>query len=168
MKTLYLVRHAKSSWDFPDLEDIDRPLSSRGKHDAPLMGRILKKMKEEPDKIISSHAKRAFSTAKRIAEEIGYPKKDIEIETRLYMTGSSDFIDVISEQKKNVNSIMLFSHNPGITSFANSISDAAIENIPTCGIVRIDFDINKWNEIAETKGKMIYFEYPKKYYNGKL
>lgn len=168
MKTLYLVRHAKSSWDCPDLEDTERPLNSRGKHDAPLMGKLLKKMKEEPDKIISGHAKRAFSTARRIAEEIGYPKKNIEEDERLYMAGSLDFVDVISGQKKNVNSIMLFSHNPGITSFANSISNANIENIPTCGIVKIDFDINKWNEISEAKGKMIYFEYPKKHYDGKL
>ena len=165
MKILYLVRHAKSSWDFPDLDDMERPLNSRGKHDAPLMGKILKKLSGEPDKIISSPAKRAISTAKRIADELGYPKKKIVKDSRLYMAGSSGFIDTISEQKKNVNSIMLFSHNPGMTTFANSVSDAAIENIPTCGVVRIDFEINKWKEIAENpeaKGKMIYFEYPKK------
>jgi phosphohistidine phosphatase len=166
MRTLYLVRHAKSSWDFPNLSDQQRPLNKRGKKDAPKMGKLLKQRNEVPDLMISSPAKRAFSTAKRIAEELGYKIKDIEKNETLYMADTDEFYDVICEVPKNVNKLMLFSHNYGITYFANYITETNIENIPTCGIVRVDFEIDLWEDIENKKGKLIYFEYPKKYPDG--
>lgn len=166
MRTLYLVRHAKSSWDFPALDDMNRPLNKRGKHDAPKMGRLLKEKGEQPDLLISSPAKRAFSTAKRIAKELGYPAKDIIKDKRLYMADVENFFSVISKAGKKVNKLMLFSHNYGITYFANYISGSNIDNIPTCGVVRIDLDLDSWKNIETQKGKLIYFEYPKKYPDG--
>lgn len=166
MRTLLLVRHAKSSWDNPALSDKERPLNKRGKDDAPKMGKLLKKRDFQPDLIVSSPAKRAYSTAKRIAKELDYNKCSIETDEALYMADTEDFYGAISKVPGNVYSLMLFSHNYGITHFANFISDSGIENIPTCGLVRIDFEMESWKEITETKGKLIYFEYPKKYPDG--
>lgn len=166
MRTLFLVRHAKSSWDTPGLNDKERPLNKRGKSDAPKMGKLLKKRNEFPELIISSPAKRAYSTAKRIAKELSYKEKDIIKNKELYMADTEDFYTVIQNTGKNVYKLMLFSHNYGITYFANFISNSDIDNIPTCGLVRIDFDMESWKQISETKGKLIYFEYPKKYPDG--
>jgi len=163
MKTLYLLRHAKSSWKNPQLKDVNRPLSGRGKNDAPLMGKLLKKMGEKPEIIISSPAKRAMATAKRIAMEIGIKKKSVVTDERLYMAGREDFIKVIGETEKSVERLMLVSHNFGVTDFANFITESDIVNIPTCGVVRVDLDMTKWKDIASTKGKLIFFISPKRY-----
>lgn len=166
MRTLLLVRHAKSSWDDPALSDKERPLNKRGKDDAPKMGKLLKKRDFQPDLIVSSPAKRAYSTAKRIAKELDYRKNNIETDEALYMADTEDFISVIKNIDDNIYNLMLFSHNFGITYFANLISGSEIDNIPTCGLVRIDFEIESWKQITATKGKLIYFEYPKKYPDG--
>lgn len=157
------MRHAKSSWDTPGLNDSERPLNNRGKKNAPFMGKLLKGKNEIPDLIISSPAKRAYSTAKRIAEEVSYPVKKIFKEEKLYMADTGEFLSVIGNTLQNINKLMLISHNSGITRFANFISGENLDNIPTAGIVRIDFDMDSWSQITETKGKMIFFEYPKKY-----
>jgi phosphohistidine phosphatase len=162
MKTIYLVRHGKSSWKNPNQKDLNRPLSKRGKNDAPKMGKKLKKLNEKADLIITSPAKRAYDTARKIAKETGYPVKKIDKEDKLYMADNEGFIDVIKKVKKSVDKLMIVSHNLGLTIFANFISDSDIVNIPTAGIVRIDFEINKWKDIKNIKGRLIFFEYPKK------
>lgn len=166
MKILYLVRHAKSSWEQIDRSDTERPLSKRGKSDAPMMGKLLASKGECPELIVSSHAKRAMSTAKRIAKELDYPQKKIVVNEELYMADSDDYYKIIDAVPNSVNKLMIFSHNYGITYFANHISDSNIDNIPTCGIVRVDFETGKWKEIKNTKGKLAFFEYPKKYKTG--
>jgi phosphohistidine phosphatase len=166
MKTLYLVRHAKSSWKHPELSDLERPLSKRGKIEAPFMGKLLMKKKEVPELIISSPAKRALSTAKRLAEEMEYSKKNIVAANDLYMADLEDFNTVITEYGKSNESIMILGHNPGLTTFANYISSSNIDNIPTSGVVRIDLDIASWKEISNQKGNLVFFEYPKKYAEG--
>lgn len=166
MMNLFLCRHAKSSWSEPGLADKERPLNERGKNDAPLMGNILKNKQEFPDLIISSPAKRALKTAKIIAEKLDYKTKNIEINKNLYMAGINEFIDVISHINKDHKNVMLFSHNYGITDFANYISNSDIQNIPTCGIVKISFVIKNWQEIQNTKGNLQYFIYPKMFKNG--
>ena len=163
---LFLCRHAKSSWSEPGLADKERPLNERGKNDAPLMGNILKNKQEFPDLIISSPAKRALKTAKLIAEKLDYKTKNIEVNKNLYMAGINEFIDVISHINKDHKNVMLFSHNYGITDFANYISNSDIQNIPTCGIVKISFVIKNWQEIQNTKGNLQYFIYPKMFKNG--
>lgn len=166
MMNLFLCRHAKSSWSEPGLADKERPLNERGKNDAPLMGNILKNKQEFPDLIISSPAKRALKTAKLIAEKLDYKTKNIEVNKNLYMAGINEFIDVISHINKDHKNVMLFSHNYGITDFANYISNSDIQNIPTCGIVKISFVIKNWQEIQNTKGNLQYFIYPKMFKNG--
>jgi len=165
MLTLYLVRHAKSSWNSPGIDDRLRPLSKRGKHDAPLVGKLLYERNEVPDLIISSPAKRAFSTAKKIALELSYPEDEILKNELLYMAGIDDFINIMSEVPQSRNKLMIVSHNYGITDFANHLSGSSISNIPTCGIVRIDLNSDMWVNAVKNKGEMIFFEYPKKYYS---
>jgi len=162
-KTLYLVRHAKSSWKDESLSDAERPLNKRGKHDAPFMGKLLRQRSDLPDVIISSPAKRALSTAKLFAKELGCAKENIVVIEELYMADVSDFLKIIRNINDSAESIMLFSHNPGITYFANFISNSDIENIPTAGTVRINLNISSWIEAEKIKGKLIFFEYPKKY-----
>ncbi len=166
MLTLFLCRHAKSSWAEPGLSDKDRPLNERGKNDAPMMGRMLESREESVDLVISSTAKRALKTAKLISDEIGYSQNDIIIDNRIYMAGIADFIEVLQECRNKDKTIMLFSHNYGITDFANYISGSGIDNIPTCGIVKIKFDFSNWEKIKKEKGKLEYFIYPKMFKHG--
>ena len=163
MKRLYLVRHAKSSWDDPDLSDIDRPLNKRGKKDAPIMGERLKnEHKAKPDLIISSPAKRAIRTARIIAKEIGYSKEKIEIKDSLYASGVTAMLNVIHYLDDSLDEVMLFGHNPDLTSLANYLSNQQVDNIPTCGVFCVDFDVKSWQDIEKGKGIFKFFDYPKK------
>ena len=164
MKKLFLVRHAKSSWSNPDLDDIDRPLNKRGKRDAPFMGKVLKEKNIYPDLIISSPAERAFITAKTVAGKINYPLKDIQTFDRLYHGGFKDLLVTLKGIDQSINTVMLFGHNPGLTDLSNYISDQHIENIPTTGIVEIDLRVNNWKEIDEDSGTFVEFEFPKKFF----
>lgn len=163
MKTLYLVRHAKSSWDQPGLSDFDRPLNERGKNDAPRMGDRLKEKNILPAVVISSPAKRALSTCKRICKSIGYSKEHIQTDHRLYHADEEQILDVIRRTRDSSDSLMLFGHNPGITDLANSMTreQAWIANIPTCGVVAYRFNINSWREVHPGIGEFLFFDYPK-------
>ena len=163
MKSLFLTRHAKSSWDHPGLSDIDRPLNSRGKKAAPRMGELIHKKKDIPNILISSPAHRAFSTAKAFAKTFGYIENDIIINNTIYGAGPYQLLDIVKDQDDLYNSIMLFGHNPTFTTFANMLSNENIFNVVTCGVVRIDFNIQNWVDIDYGSGSMIYYEYPKKH-----
>ncbi|TNE79330.1 MAG: histidine phosphatase family protein [Bacteroidetes bacterium] len=162
MKTLYLLRHAKSSWKDAKLSDIDRPLNKRGKDDAPVMGKRFQKLEVLPDFIISSPAKRAFKTIQTIAPLLGYSEKSIKIDMRLYGANVLELIRVIQEELDQHNSIMLVGHNPGFTHLIDTLTGTPIDNLPTCGLVRIDFNVKSWKQVEADKGKLILFEYPKK------
>lgn len=162
MKNLFLVRHAKSSWDDPSLTDIERPLNKRGKRDAPFMANLLKQKGFTVDVIYSSHAKRALKTAEIFSKELNLDK--IIIEEEIYEAGIKELCYVVNNITKKFSSVILVGHNPGLTSFANFIGDKYIENIPTCGIVGINFEVKNWEEIERRKGKIFLFEYPKKYF----
>ena len=162
MKTLYLARHAKSSWKSPELMDIDRPLNKRGKRDAPIMGEALNQKGVNIDLIVTSPANRARLTAESIAKEIGYKKKNIVVDDDLYEFSSSGLIKVIQQFDNEFDSVMMFGHNPGFTTLNNSLTDQYIDNIPTGGIVCIQFDL-KWNKIKSNTGKTQFFIYPKMY-----
>ena len=163
MKTLYLIRHAKSSWKNPDLRDFDRPLNKRGKRDAPFMGKKLKERGAKPDAMLSSPARRAKKTAQVIAKELQFPWGEIEYLNHIYDADEDDLLEIIKHQPKKVKQLMLFGHNPEFTWLSNELSKSYIENIPTTGIVRIDFDVNQWKDVAYGKGKLIYFDFPKNY-----
>lgn len=163
MKKLFLVRHAKSSWSEPGLSDFERPLNSRGKRDAPFMGKLLKEKNILPDKIISSAAIRAYTTARTIATEINYPIEKIETSNDIYEAGASEILNIIQSVDDNIKTLMLFGHNPGFTSLSNYLSDRQVDNIPTCGISCIEFDVDSWKNVNINQGKLTAFEFPKKY-----
>ena len=163
MKTVFLVRHAKSCWDDPSLADFDRPLNARGKRDAPFMGNILRKRGVLPDLIVSSPAKRAKKTATKIAKVLGYPKKEIAFKKQVYDADEQDLLSIIQKTSTEYNSIMLFGHNPEFTWLANELAGTDIDNIPTAGVVCIDFEVDRWAEVTAKSGKLIFFDYPKKY-----
>ena len=163
MKNLYLTRHAKSSWGNPGLADIDRPLNGRGKKAAPLMGKLIVDKGEKPELLISSPANRAFSTAKVFASAMGLHETDVLIKDTIYGAGVHQLLNLVQDVDDLYNSIMLFGHNPTFTSFGNMVSGENIMNIVTCGVVRIDFEFSSWKNIDFNSGRMIYYEYPKKY-----
>ncbi len=162
MKELFIVRHAKSSWNQPELADIDRPLNKRGKKNAPQMGRRLANRNVLPDLLLSSPAKRSISTAKKIATEIGFSKSKIQTDTLFLHTSVDEIIHRLRLVSDDVNSLMIFGHNPGLTDLANFLTGGNIYNIPTCGVVALQFDIEHWEQIDAGKGKIVFFDYPKK------
>lgn len=162
MKTLYLIRHAKSSWDFPDLTDHDRPLNKRGKRDAPEMGRRLKEKQILPDSMVSSTALRAMTTCQVIANAIGYPENRIMSDRNVYHAGIGTLLQVVRNTSETADSLMLFGHNPGFTDFANRLAGTDIWNIPTCAVFACTFEVNRWSDADFGKGKLLFFDYPKK------
>jgi phosphohistidine phosphatase len=162
MKRLTLIRHGKSSWKDPDIADFDRPLNRRGKDDAPEMGRRLAARGERPDLIITSPAKRAVSTINRIAQEIGFTESRILRDCRVYEAGARDLLSIIQEIEDIHGSVVLCGHNPGLTELSNLVSDLDIDNIPTCGIVSIEFPVDSWSDVAAVSGIVRYFDFPKR------
>lgn len=167
MKKLYLVRHAKSSWEFSELTDYERPLNKRGKKDAPLMGKVFNEIGIIPDLIVSSPAVRAFTTARTIAELINYPIEKIQTSEIIYEVGTKEFFEFIKSTNDNVNSLMVFGHNPSLTLLSNYLSDKYIDNIPTCGMTEIEFSVEQWEKIKPSSGILKSFEFPKKHKNKK-
>ena len=162
MKTLYMVRHAKSSWKYPALSDEERPLNKRGQHNAPEMGQRLKKKGVTPNLLVSSHARRALDTAQMMADELGYSRKQIVIDDRLYHASIADFMEVIRTQNDRVETLMLFGHNPGLTTLVNMLCDEYVENVVTAGVYAIRFDVKTWEKVLGSKGGFLFYDYPKK------
>jgi len=162
MKTLYLVRHAKSSWKYPDLSDHDRPLNKRGKRDAPEMGKRLLKQHAVPNTMISSTANRAYTTARMIAKEVDFPIDEIIPNSDLFHADPSEILDTVHRISDAHQSAMIFGHNPGFTWAANQLANLQIDNIPTCGIVVISFSIDSWAEVGFGKGELVFYDYPKR------
>jgi phosphohistidine phosphatase len=161
MKKLYLVRHAKSSWEDITLDDIDRPLNKRGETDAPFMGKLLDKKNITADIIISSPSKRTKQTVKSINQQFPSPLKIIYDEN-IYETTLDGLENVIKNIDNKYESVYLFGHNPSLNSFVEKYINMD-ENIPTCGVVGIEFDCDNWNTISPKKSKILFFEYPKLY-----
>ena len=163
MKTLFLLRHAKSSWDNPALEDRQRPLNKRGMRNAPLMGGRFMARDESLDLIITSPATRARCTAELFAEACDFPQDNIVEESDLYFTSTRAIEDLIVRQEQQIQSLMLVFHNPDITYFANSIDTANhIVNVPSCGLIKLSCDIESWRDWSVSNTRFDYFDYPKK------
>lgn len=161
MKTLLLIRHAKSSWATPGLEDFKRPLNNRGKEDAPVMAERLLKRKIRINAFISSPAKRAHKTANRFLKAYGLKKEDIILAENLYHAGQEDFLEVIKSAKNKWDTIAIFSHNPGITTFASSLTDIRIDNMPTCAVFAVQVNTDDWSGFEEASKSFLFFDYPK-------
>ena len=162
MKTLYLIRHAKSSWDDSIQSDIERPLNERGFHDAPIMAKLLRNKNVIPDLIISSPANRAFTTAEIFSAQLDYTAAKIKSDARIYDATMRDLTEVVREIDDLNKTVLLFGHNPGLSNFANLLGDVFINGMPTCSVAGIELDINSWKDLERHCGKLILFEYPKK------
>jgi phosphohistidine phosphatase len=164
MKTLYLLRHAKSSWKFPELTDQERPLNSRGKRDAPIMGNWLKEQGMMiPDRILSSPAVRTLATISRVGHALGLSGEAIETEAQLYHAAPHTLLNIIRSCSQEVNSLMLVGHNPGLTELVNHLCPThIIANIPTCGVYAIQFRTARWKEAGKETARFLAFQYPKK------
>ena len=160
-KRLTLLRHAKSSWKDPELDDRDRPLNKRGERDAPMMGQRMRQKDTRPSLILTSPAKRARQTAKLIAREIGYPLEFLQTEHALYLASPRTILDVIAQQDDSFNDIVVCGHNPGITDLSNRLSGISIDNVPTCGMVIIEADVSHWSELESGHCSLAEFDYPK-------
>jgi phosphohistidine phosphatase len=162
MKKVYFIRHAKSSWDDSGLIDIERPLNKRGLRDAPFMSKMLKGQKVEPDKLISSPANRAFTTATFFAKELNIPAQAIVVRKEIYHAYPEEVLNIIRNLSDSDDVVVLFGHNPCFTSLANQFSSEYIPNVPTCGIIEITAAVNQWSDF-EKVGKLTAFYYPKQY-----
>jgi len=160
MKTLILVRHAKSSWSEPGLSDFDRPLNERGKKDAPEMAQRLKE-KIKVDHFVSSPAKRAKRTARFFAEEFGMDKDSIQLVEDLYMATQEGFLKTISAIDDQYDAVALFSHNPGISEFASSLTNVKVDDMPTCAMFALAAETVSWQNFEQAAKKFLFFDYPK-------
>lgn len=161
MKTVILVRHAKSSWDDHTISDFDRPLNDRGKQDAPEMADRLQKKLKKIDAFISSPAKRAKKTAAIFANAFDVEKEEVILKDELYLANEKAFFDVISKLPESMNIIAVFSHNPGLTDFANALTDEIrVDNVPTCGIFAVSCE-GSWQSFKDSLRKFLFFDYPK-------
>jgi phosphohistidine phosphatase len=163
MKTLCIVRHAKSSWKEDALTDEMRPLNKRGKVAAPLIGRVLAELGFMPDLILTSSAVRAHVTAELIAGELQYPVAGIEVRESMYMAGLSELLAVIAGCSDEVERLMVVGHNPGLYALAMRLSEFNEDNLPTAAAVCIELPIDHWTDIHETRGRIRFYEYPRKH-----
>ncbi len=162
MKLLTIIRHAKSSWKQMELDDFARPLNKRGKRDAADMGKRLAAIGFTPDVLISSPAKRAQSTAKRMAREFGYAKARIELDRHIYHATREQLLQVVESLGDSIQHAALVGHNPGFTELSSFLSKESIGDLPTCAVVRLQLEISSWQEAGRKCGVLIDFDYPKR------
>lgn len=162
MKMLYLVRHAKSDWSNLFLRDFDRPLNARGEYSAPLMGEYLSKQGIKPDLILSSPALRAKTTAITLAEKLSYPIESISYLPSLYESDVNTILALIRTISENIETLFIVAHNPEVTECINFITNAEIDNVPTCGVAAIRLNENSWDRVGSNSAELISLDTPKK------
>jgi phosphohistidine phosphatase len=160
MKTLVLVRHAKSAWGDPTLADHDRPLNDRGRRDAPEMGRRLRERGTSPDAILSSTAVRARTTAEAIAASLGLDPATVSLDERLYGSSPETILDVVAGLDEAVSTAMVVAHDPGLSDLAYRLS-GEIEHMPTCAVAEFRFAAWTWAELAESEPVEVRFDTPR-------
>lgn len=158
MKTLTFIRHAKSSWEY-DVRDIDRPLSTRGQNDANLLSKELLTSSNHPDAIFSSPANRALTTCHIFMENLNFDKELLVISEELYDFGGDRVLQFIYSLDNTYKDVLIFGHNHAFTAVVNDLGTKNIDNVPTCGLVKIKFDVNYWIDVK--KGKTIMTLFPK-------
>ena len=160
MKTLLVLRHAKSSWNDPSIDDHDRPLNARGTHDAPRMGLLVRELQLAPDVIISSDAVRARVTAAAVAEALG-SAEEIRLERRLYLASPADIAAVVRSVPASATTAMIVGHNPGLEQLVERLTGESNE-LPTGALAQIALPIERWRDLkVSTRGKLIGLWRPK-------
>ncbi len=161
MKTLIVVRHAKSSWANIGERDFDRNLNDRGKEDAPIMAEKLLHSKIKVDAFVSSPAKRARKTAKAFIEAFGKTKKEIILSDGLYNASSAIFYETVNALNDEYDAVAVFGHNPGITDFVNTLCNTHIDEMPTCSMFAVQIPITSWKNFKEAEKEFLFFKFPK-------
>ena len=161
MKTLLLIRHAKSSWANAELTDFERPLNERGKYDAPLMAKRIKNKKIAIDLFVSSPANRAKKTAKIFMHEFGAKEKRLLTMAALYEASINNFYEVVQNLNNKDDTVALFAHNPGITDFINSLKCSPVYDMPTCGVYAFKIKTKNWIDFKNSDKEFLFFDYPK-------
>ena len=161
MKTLLLIRHAKSSWDDPTQNDFDRPLNTRGLKDAPMMAKRLRDKKIKIDAFISSPANRAKKTCTLFMETFGTDDNRLILQSQLYLATPVVFFETISKFDSSIEHAAIFSHNSGITEFANHLTHIKIDNMPTCSVFAVKVDVRSWTDFKKAQKEFWFFDYPK-------
>lgn len=159
MKTVYIVRHAKSSWKYEGVKDKDRPLKQRGIQDAHLVSKHLSEIVSRPDAFVSSHANRALHTAVIFCENMKFPLANLKLNKSLYSFSDKYLVKTIRALDPDFDTAIIFSHDHGINDFVNRFGSKHIDHIPTCAVVGIQFDSKHWKDIK--KGDTILFCSPK-------
>ncbi len=159
MKTLYIVRHAKSSWEYEGVKDIDRPLKARGINDAYLISSVLQKKINTPSVFVSSCANRALHTAMIFSYAFKYPLSYLKISKSLYSFSDGYLIKTIQALDDSFDSAIIFSHDHGINDFVNKFGNKHINRVPTCGVIALEFKTKHWKNIKN--GKTLFTEFPK-------
>ncbi len=161
MKTLILVRHAKSDWPINGQDDFERPLSERGKRDARMMADRLWDKGTNINLIITSPARRARKTAKAFAERYGLEGSGTIESKQLYLADAREIAEVVAGIPDDSTSVALFSHNPGITIYINSLGVVRLDEMPTCGIVAVTCDVSTWSAFEQAEKSFLFFDRPK-------
>jgi phosphohistidine phosphatase len=161
MKQLIIVRHAKSSWENFAVPDFERPLNDRGKSDAPMMARRLVERSISPDLFITSPARRARKTAEIFAKTFNLSDEQIVDVPTLYEAGAEAFYDAVRNVPVSAATVILFSHNPGITTFANTLTEVRIDDMPTCAVFAVSCEVDKWSDFRSASKQLLFFDYPK-------
>lgn len=163
MRTLYLTRHAKSSWNDPHTDDFDRILNERGLRDAPFMATAFAKRGEPVDRIISSPAARAITTAKAFAAALRIPEDRIIQKKEIYLAPVELLVRMVNFLPDDVHRVMLFGHNPGFSDLAQYLGGGDIGEMPTCATVRFDLDVDSWSETSIGVGSLTWYDHPKQH-----
>jgi phosphohistidine phosphatase len=162
MKHLILLRHAKSSWKNPALDDADRPLAERGERDAPRMGERLKARGAQPTLLLTSPARRALRTAEIVGRALGLGQERSRTVAELYLASPDEIRGVVAAQDDAHDCLLLVGHNPGLTELVNELLPGlALDNLPTAGVVGIDLAASTWTAAARMRGRLSYLDYPK-------
>lgn len=165
MKTIYIVRHAKSSWEHEGIADIDRPLKKRGITDSHMLSKLLNKKISKPEIFLSSSANRALHTAMIFAANFNFPLSNLVIKKSLYSFSDGYLVKSIMALDDALDSAIIFSHDHGINTFVNKYGNKLIPHVPTAGVIGIQFDTKHWKSIKPKHGKTVLVEFPKHYRN---
>lgn len=160
MKTLYLLRHAKSSWDDSSLTDRERPLEPRGERDAEKMSKRWSHVDKKPDLIVSSPAVRAAATAKFFAKALGYEIERVKVDDRLYGADVGTLVAIVEALDDRLKRVMLVGHNPGFAELAHHFDDR-ISRMPTCALAELRFDAKSWAGIGQARPVRTVFDSPR-------
>ena len=161
MKTLTIIRHAKSSWDQEGLHDFERPLNERGRRDAPIMAARLKQSAAIPELLVSSPALRAITTARVFADGLGISTDAIQLQAKIYEASVSTLLQIIRNLDDRYAHVALFGHNPGLSDLSRKLAHCDFDELPTCGMVQISLPAAHWRDVSANSGQLLYSSWPK-------